>query len=115
MLALGFFAAKLAEAASVHDYDKLSLIDWFFEDFKTKFHQDGWLKNHRKIHRHHLNYLDGVPDDVNLIDIIEHVADCVMSGMARAGDVYPVELNSDLLQQALLNTVELLKSQVKVK
>lgn len=112
--ALGFFAAKLTEAASVHDYDKLTDIDWFFEDFKTKFEQTGWWDNHRKIHRHHLGQDDGVPDNVNLLDVLEYIADCVMAGMARSGEVYPLELGDDVLRRAFENTAELMKSQVTV-
>ena len=111
---MAFFAGLLTKAASVHDYDKLSAIDWFFDEFKTKFEQTGWWDNHRRIHRHHLNMDDGVPDDVNLVDVIEYVVDCVMAGMARSGDVYQLELSSDVLQRAFSNIVELLKRQVKV-
>ena len=111
---IAFFAGKLVEAASVHDYDKLSEIDWFFEDFKTKFEQTSWWENHRRIHRHHLNYDDGVPEDVNLIDVLEHIVDCVMAGMARAGEVYELKLSDELLQRAFRNTTELLKSNVEV-
>lgn len=111
---LAFFAARLTEAAGVHDYDKLSAIDWFYEDFKTKFEQTGWWDNHRKIHRHHLNMEDGVPEDVNLVDVIEFIVDCVMAGMARSGEVYPLELSDELLQKAFQNTAELLERNVKV-
>lgn len=113
--ALGFFASKLTEAASVHDYDKLSEIDWFLRDFKTGFKQTGWWDNHRKIHRHHLGKDDGVPVDVNLLDVLEYIADCVMAGMARSGEVYPLELSDEVLRRAFENTTELMKSQVTVK
>lgn len=110
--ALAFFVAKLTEAAGEHDYDKLTAIDWFHADFITGFKQTGWWDNHRKIHRHHLDKLDGIPKDVNLLDVLEHVADCVMAGMARSGSVYELKLSNELLQNAFQNTVELLKSQV---
>lgn len=112
--ALGLFSAMLTEAASKHDYDKLTAIDWFFADFKTGFDQTGWWDNHRKIHRHHLGQEDGVPDDVNLVDVLEYVADCVMAGMARSGEVYPIELDDDVLRRALANTKDLLRSRVVV-
>jgi len=70
--------------------------------------------NHRRIHRHHLNYEDGVPKDVNLLDVLEYVADCVMAGMARSGSVYEVKISDELLQRAFQNTVELLKKNVVV-
>lgn len=113
--ALAFFGAKITEAAGEHDYDKLTAIDWFHADFVTGFKQTGWWDNHRRIHRHHLAQSDGVPGDVNLIDVLEYVADCVMAGMARTGSVHGVEINPDVLMRAFANTVELLKSQVAVE
>ena len=112
--AMAFFSGKLIEAAGEHDYDKLTAIDWFFSDFRTKFEEHGWWDNHRKIHRHHLGQADGVPEDVNLLDVLEYIADCVMAGMARAGDVYPLQVQPGLLETAFLNTVTLMKSQVRV-
>lgn len=113
--AMAFFSGKLLEAAACHDYDKLTEIDWFHEDFKTNFAQTGWWDNHRKIHRHHLAKADGVPEDVNLLDVLEYIADCVMAGMARSGEVYALEASNDLLQKAFDNTVMLMKSQVEVE
>lgn len=112
--ALAFFQCKLTQAASVHDYDKLSLISWFHHDFLTGFKETGWWDNHRKIHRHHLNYADGVPENVNLLDVLEYISDCVMAGMARSGSVYELKLDDALLQKAFQNTVELLKKEVVV-
>lgn len=113
--ALAFFQGMLTEAATAHDYDKLTEIDWFFSDFKTSFEQTGWWDNHRKIHRHHLNHEDGIPEDVNLIDLLEYISDCVMAGMARSGSVYDLSVTPELLLSAFHNTVVLLKSQVVVK
>lgn len=113
--ALAFFNGKITEAAGEHDYDKLTAIDWFHADFVTGFKQTGWYDNHRKIHRHHLDKPDGVPEDVNLLDVLEHIADCVMAGMGRSGSVYELKLPDELLQRAFRNTVELLKAHVVVK
>ena len=112
--AMAFFQSKLTEAAGCHDYDKLTDIDWFHKDFQTGFKETGWWDNHRKIHRHHLAQEDGIPKDVNLIDILEWVADCVMAGMGRTGTVYELVMPSEVLQRALVNTVELLKNEVQV-
>lgn len=112
--AIAFFQSKLTLAAGEHDYDKLTEIDWFHKDFVTGFKETGWWDNHRKIHRHHLNLADGIPDNVNLLDVLEHIADCVMAGMARSGEVYPLKLSDELLQRAFQNTVELLKAEVEV-
>lgn len=112
---MAFFVSKLTEAAAVHDYDKLTGIDWFHQDFVTGFKLTGWWDNHRHIHRHHLGQPEGVPTDVNLIDVLEFVADCVMAGMARSGDVYELKLPDELLRKALANTAEMLKARVVVK
>lgn len=112
--ALAFFSSKLTIAAGEHDYDKLTDIGWFHQDFITGFKKTGWWDKHRRIHRHHLDEPDGVPDNVNLIDVLEHIADCVMAGMARSGTVYAFKLDDALLQCALQNTVALLKAQIVV-
>lgn len=112
--AMAFFSGRLIEAAGAHDYDKLTGIDWFHADFVTGFKETGWWDNHRKIHRHHLAQADGVPEDVNLLDILEYIADCVMAGMARSGEVYDLTMTPELLNRAFKNTVDLLKLQVEV-
>ena len=113
--ALAFFSGKLTEAAAGHDYDKLTAIDHFYADFQTKFQETGWWERHRRIHRHHLNYEDGIPEDVNLIDVLEYISDCVMAGMARSGNVYELSFPPELMERAARNTVELLKSNVVVE
>lgn len=113
--ALAFFEEKLAQASRHHDTDKITDIDGFHRDFVTGFKQTEWWDKHRKLNRHHLNMEDGIPNDVNLIDVLDYIADCVMSGMARSGSVYPLHLPPELLERAFQNTVELLKSQVEVE
>lgn len=110
-----FFQQMLYEAAERHDFDKLTEIDHFHDDFITGFKQTGWWDNHRKVNRHHLMMDDGVPDDVNLVDVIDMIVDCVMAGMARSGDVYPLRIKTGILEKAFDNTVELLKSNVVVE
>lgn len=112
--ALMFFSGKLGEKAGEHDYDKLTEIDWFLGDFVTGFKETGWWDNHRKIHRHHLAQDDGIPADVNLLDVLEYIADCVMAGMARSGSVYDLVMPAELLERAFRNTVELLRTQIVV-
>lgn len=113
--ALAFFSGRIIEAAGAHDYDKLTGIDWFHSDFITGFKETGWWDNHRKIHRHHLAQEDGIPENVNLLDVLEYIADCVMAGMARSSSPYDPKLDNAVIQRAFQNTVELLKSQVVVK
>lgn len=113
--ALDFFMARVCEAGQQHDPDKLTDIDGFHADFITGFKQTGWWDRHRQLNRHHLTMEDGIPADVNLIDVLDFIADCVMAGMARSGSVYPLNLPPELLERAFQNTVELLKSQVVVE
>jgi hypothetical protein len=115
--ALDFFKMKLEEAADKHDPDKIDDISGFHDDFIHGFgvgHTDWWTR-HRRINRHHLTMEDGIPLDVNLIDVLDFIADCVMAGMGRNGSVYPLKLDAELLERAFQNTVELLKSQVVVE
>lgn len=113
--ALAFFCGLIMKAAANHDTDKITDIDGFHADFLTGFKQTGWWDRHRKLNRHHLANEDGIPKDVNLIDVLEYISDCVMAGMARSGFVYPLELPSALLQKAFQNTIEQLKSQIIVE
>lgn len=112
--ALAFFSGQITEAAVRHDFDKLTDIDGFHADFVTGFAQTGWWDRHRKLNRHHLLEPDGVPEDVNLIDVLDMIADCVMAGMARTGTVYPLDIPPEVLRRAFENTVDLLKANVSV-
>ena len=113
--AMTFFTNMLDEAADRHDFDKLTDIDQFHEDFKTGFKQTIWWDNHRIVNRHHLLQDDGVPADVNLVDVMELIVDCVMAGMGRTGEVYPLEIKPEVLKKAFDNTVDMLKGQVIVE
>jgi len=112
--ALNFFQRKIIEAAVSHDIDKLDDIDSFHADFVTGFKEHSWWDRHRRLNRHHLNAEDGIPSDVNLIDVLDFIADCVMAGTGRSGTVYPLTLSPELLDRAFQNTVELLKHEVVV-
>ena len=64
-----------------------------------------WYQTHINAERHHLN--DHCPEDVNLIDVLEMICDCVCAGMARKGNVYPVTISSEILQKAVENTTNM--------
>jgi hypothetical protein len=113
-LGVDLIIQMLTDAAAHHDRDKLTAIDHFHADFITGFKETGWWNNHRKVTRHHLLQSDGVPADVNLVDVLEMIVDCVMAGMARTGTVYPLEIPPDVLQRAVQNTAELLKRSINV-
>lgn len=112
--ALAFFSGLLTRKAATHDFDKLTEIDWFHREFVGGFKETTWWDNHRRIHRHHLAQEDGIPDNVNLLDVLEYIADCVMAGKARTGEVFPLVFTPELLERAFTNTVELLSQNVEV-
>lgn len=110
-----FFCEKLLDAAKIHDYDKISDIGGFHRCFIGGFKDTTWWDNHRKVNRHHLLQKDGVPPDVNLIDVLDMIIDCVMAGMGRSGSVYQLDISPDVLLAAFQNTVSLLKDNVEVE
>ena len=65
---------------------------------RIKFEDGQWNKDHYALERHHL--LERCPDDVNLIDVIEMICDCVCAGMARSGEVRDLEISEDILAGA---------------
>jgi len=106
-------------AGETHDCTKKSQERMFFRDFLstmndgTDFVNGEWYQLHMRAERHHL--LSHCPDDVNLIDVLEMVADCVCAGMARSGEIRDLEIDSDILNKAIKNTAELIKSMIVVK
>jgi hypothetical protein len=112
--ALSLFEIMLYKAGKIHDHTKLLGIDQFYADFKTGFKTHDWWDSHRKQERHHIGQADGVREDVDLIDVLEFIADCVTAGMARSGSVYELKLPDELLQKAMKNTVDKLKAKIVV-
>lgn len=67
-----------------------------------------WYQEHVKQERHHLN--DRCPADVNLIDVIEMICDCVTAGLARSGSVRDILIPDDILTKAVRNTQKMLEA-----
>lgn len=111
---LNFFSDKLQQAAQEHDADKLSKFEWFWANFQTNFKERDWLENHYRVNRHHLNAEGGVPTDVDLIDVLEFIADCTSAGVARHGYVTELTLPPELLVTAFQNTVRKLVPKLRV-
>lgn len=111
--ACSFLAEMLLLQSMNHDCTKLGEHeDEFYEalsggDIK---HSD-WWKMHTSSERHHLN--DYCPEDVNLVDVLEMICDCVCSGVARTGRVKPVDISDDVLRKAVDNTAKLLEEHIK--
>lgn len=106
------------KAGDLHDYTKKTHEREFYRDFVNTqengadFVNSEWYQLHVNAERHHL--LSNCPDDVNLIDVLEMVADCTCAGLARSGEIRALEINSEILDRAVKNTAELIKSMVQV-
>lgn len=117
--ALHWMQDELQKRLEAHDHTKLSHIEEFYGDFvrarKDKsfdFCKANWYQRHITEERHHLDAR--VPEDVNMFDLMERIADCVMAGMARTGKVFPDKISDEVIVKAYHNTIELLKNNVKV-
>lgn len=117
--ALEWMAAKLRAAAARHDYTKIENIEQFHHDFKytqdgnvADFKQMTWFKDYHLKERHHLN--DRCPEDVDMFDVLERIADIVMAGMARTGKVFDDTIKPGILIMAYKNTIEKLKASTRV-
>ena len=118
--AIKWMCDELKDIGTWHDYTKIDNFREFYDNFKCiqqgdlqKFKEMNWYQNFHLNERHHLP--DRCPEDVNLFDVLERVADIVMAGMARSGKIYDDTLDAEILVKAYKNTIELLKKQIKVE
>lgn len=111
---LAFLASELMMRAEKHDHTKLDSLPNFKHDMERNFEGDdltGWWELHLT-ERHHLN--DSVPDDVNLVDVMEFLVDCCVAGAARSGSVRPITIKPDVLMLAFKNTRKLLCNNIRI-
>lgn len=92
--------------------------DVSFEEFQKandkKFTEMDWYKNHIKDERHHIK--DHCPDDVDLIDVLEMIADSTTAALARSGGLkYPLEIDKDILYKAFENTCKMVLDACELK
>ncbi len=109
-----YFADKMQEVGEKHDYTKIEK----FPDFKAALESgniktQSWYKYHITEERHHL--LANSPDDINLIDVLEYITDCIVAGYARSDTLYDIKISKNLLNKAFDNTVEMLKKEIVLK
>ena len=116
MYCIGQLVTKAGES---HDHTKISKEADFYRDFykvlddpKNDFGESDWYQMHIKEERHHI--LENAPDDIDLIDILEHIVDCCCAGKTRSGFISPVVIDNDLLQKAVENTVKLIDNNTRI-
>lgn len=114
-----YLSILLAEKGLKHDWTKKSEEEMFYRDFLaamndgSDFTSGEWYQLHVNTERHHL--LSRCPEDVNLLDVIEMVVDCVCAGKTRSGEIRGLEITTDILEKALKNTVKLIDDMTIVK
>ena len=109
----------LVKNGEKHDWTKKKYEKMFYNNFLTTinvgadFTAGEWYQLHVNTERHHL--LSRCPEDVNLLDVIEMVVDCVCAGKTRSGEVRDLEISTDILEKALRNTVKLVDDMTAVR
>ena len=102
---------NLKDNGHKHDWTKKKYEKMFYNNFLATVNYDmdfvsgEWYQLHVNTERHHL--LSRCPEDVNLLDVIEMVVDCVCAGKTRSGEVRDLEISTDILEKALKNTIKL--------
>lgn len=95
-----------------HDWSKKALEKTFYEEFKNTlengndFTKGFWYDHHVHQEKHHP--LSCCHEDINLLDIIEMIVDCVCAGKSRSGKIRELEVSDEILSLALDNTVKLI-------
>ena len=116
------FSNELKKRCISHDWTKVEepYASMFYDLMKAtiedgKDFMDGeWAHLHYNVlERHHLSR--HCPKDVDLFDVLEMIFDVVSAGMTRSGNVYPIEISSEVLQKAVYNTVIYLVKNVEVE
>jgi len=118
--AIQWMAERLINIGTKHDWTKIEHIDELYADFSAT--QDGFQADFKEMHwfkdlhlqeRHHLT--DRCPEDVNLFDVMEKIADSVTAGIARNGSVYDDNIAPEILVKAYHNTMKLLINEIEVE
>ena len=117
---MSFLADMLNEAGACHDWTKTRYLKEFWEDYKQgltgdEFKKAPWYQIHINKERHHLN--SRCPEDVNLLDVLELIVDCVMAGKGRFAkvDMEFFELPDGVLEEAYQNTIKMVNEAVEVE
>ena len=116
---MNMFADMCEYSGESHDFTKKSKEKQFYDEFTyarkndTDFRESDWYKMHIKTERHHIN--DYVHEDVDLIDVLEMIADCTSAGLARSGNVREITIDKEVLYKAFQNTCKLVKDMCKLE
>jgi len=118
---MDWFGKRLHEIGLKHDFTKMGAnFDEYAEVVLARlpegeFEETDWCQRHYFEERHHVN--SDAKTDVNLLDILEHIADVVDAGKGRAGHVTSkyCDINPILLYRAYWNTIRLVDELLEIK
>ena len=109
----------LKAKGNCHDWTKIWYEAEFYENYldailnKKDFVSNTWYQKHIAYEKHHpFSYCH---DDINLLDIIETIVDCICAGKARSGKIRPLEFDEEILKKAVANTVKLIDEMTEVE
>lgn len=120
---MNFYIEELKKSAANHDNTKISNLELYYKDFhdnqllKNKFgtipdfRDSDWSKYHYNNERHHIHAR--IPDDINLFDILESIADSTVAGIARTGKFNYEGIDPEILVKAYKNTIKLSLKNIK--
>ena len=122
MLLMRELSRDIEDRGLMHDVTKETNEQQFFADLKMAqagaidFTEGEWYKAHVSAERHHLNAK--CPKDVNLIDVLEMIADVVAAELARKEDgataISEDLIPNDILKKAVVNTARMLRDRCEV-
>lgn len=117
---MSLLALELINIGHVHDWSKIEYFDQFAKDTLERqntpdFKQRPWYQVHTEKERHHINAKK--PKNINLLDILEFICDCVVAGKARSGEVDKsfLEIPDEVLREAFWNTIDKIIEEVEVE
>ena len=111
--AMQHFSKLILRAGAVHDRTKVEKIDDFHKGFVGGFEDTSWLDMHVTEERHHITTKE--PEDIDLIDVLEYIADTSMAAMGRSGKYMSEDLAEGLLKKAFDNTLRKMLEVIEVE
>lgn len=113
-----YLSRLLSTQGYKHDYTKFLYEREFYKNFLdtinngTDFCSNTWYQKHIEEEKHHP--FSKCHEDINLLDIIETIVDCVCAGKTRSGEIRSLEFDDKILKLALENTIKFIDNITEV-
>lgn len=119
-MGMNWFSKNIELRGRKHDWTRIEYIDDYWGEYKKELEYEDlkkteWYQTHITNERHHLNAK--IPEDIDLIDVLEYITDCVMATKARFGHVDKefIEISEETLKKAFSNTIDLIDNEVEIE